>query len=40
MDENLLSVDNDVQDDGVHDNILDDSGNGHDAKAVDSVMTE
>lgn len=30
MDENLLSVDNDVQDDGVHDNISDDSGNGHD----------
>ena len=40
MDENLLSTDNDVQDDGVHDNISDDSGNGHDAKAVDSVMTE
>nr|POE64081.1 hypothetical protein CFP56_08452 [Quercus suber] len=40
MDENLLSADNDVQDDGVHDNISDDSGNGHDAKAVDSMMTE
>ena len=39
MDENLLSADNDVQD-GVHDNISDDSGNGHDAKAVDSMMTE
>lgn len=40
MDENLLSADNGVQDDGVHDNISDDSGNGHDAKAVDSMMTE
>ena len=37
MEENLLSADNDVQDDG---NISDDSGNGHDAKAVDSMMTE
>lgn len=40
MAENLPFADNDVQGDGVHDNIADDSSIGHDAKEFDSMMAE